>query len=114
MNHQQPFRLLPRGQVTQDIPSPVALGLVRFVLENLSCPVSGALRPDVEIGRFVEHSLVMISAEADFAAVNDSIKTLTGTCSISDHVAQAENALDRTTVDIRQRGCQRFKIPMNV
>ena len=61
-----------------------------------------------------EDGLVVVAAERQLAPLDDKVQALARTRPIADDVAQAEDALDGSSVDIRQHRLERLKISVNV
>jgi len=102
------------GQASQDLPAPVALGLVGLLLEDLSGPVAGPLGTDVEVEGLVEDGVVVVAAQRGGTAFDHQIEAFLGAGPVPYDVAQAEKLLDPPPLNVGQDDLKGLEVPMDV
>jgi len=98
------FHFESDGHFTEEGPALVSFCFVGFVLEGLSGPIAGSFGAGVEVGRFVEDGLVVVSHDADDASLENEVEALSWLWSVSDDIAKAEDLFDSSLVDVIEDG----------
>jgi hypothetical protein len=104
----------PNRHVAQVFPAIGPADDVGVVLKRLARPEASLLRAAVDVKRLLKDSKVLISHYGGAAVVDDQVEAFHGVRPVSDNVAEADNVLDPTALDLGEDRGKRFEIAVNI